>query len=34
MDEAMDKCAVIDIRPQWKRVASVFGSDEVLDRAY
>ena len=34
VDEAMDKGAVIDIRPQWKRVASVFGSDEVLNRAY
>ena len=33
VDEAMDKGAVIDMRPQWKRVASVFGSDDVLDRA-
>jgi predicted dehydrogenase len=34
VDEAMEKGVVVDMRPQWKRVASVFGGDEVLDRAY
>ncbi len=34
VDEAMDTGMVIDMRQQWKRVASFSGSDEVLDQAY